>query len=159
MTPRPRRRAEVMRELDVAVSTANVAERRQPSCEGGLNEGAGYHDHDRRMGRRSILIGAAASLICAPAIVRATSLMPVRRFKLPTEKQIYVGSPYACFVERLFYHSLENSLRTGRMCTVHNGKIVCEVDARRLVAHARARMERPDPSISGHRLCAFQATT
>jgi hypothetical protein len=34
---------------------------------------------DYRMARRSILIGAAASLMCAPAIVRVTSLMPVRR--------------------------------------------------------------------------------
>ena len=29
--------------------------------------------------RRSMLIGAAASLICAPSIVRASSLMPIRR--------------------------------------------------------------------------------
>ncbi len=36
-------------------------------------------NHDSLITRRSILIGAAASLICAPAIVRATSLMPVRR--------------------------------------------------------------------------------
>jgi hypothetical protein len=33
---------------------------------------------DCRMTRRNIFIGAAASLICAPAIVRATSPMPVR---------------------------------------------------------------------------------
>ena len=37
---------------------------------------------DYRMTRRSIFIGAAASLICAPAIVRATSLMPVRGLPL-----------------------------------------------------------------------------
>ena len=35
-------------------------------------------NHDGLITRRSIFIGAAASLICAPAIVRATSLMPVR---------------------------------------------------------------------------------
>ena len=101
------------------------------------------YDHDRRMGRRSILIGAAASLICASAIVRAASLMPVRSFILPTERQIYAGSPYAGFVERLFYQSLENSLKTGRMSTVHNGKIVCEVDARRLVAYAYQQPKLP----------------
>jgi hypothetical protein len=33
--------------------------------------------------RRSIFHGATASLICAPAIVRATSLMPVRGMRLP----------------------------------------------------------------------------
>ena len=36
--------------------------------------------NDYRMTRRNVFIGAAASLICAPAIVRATSLMPVRGF-------------------------------------------------------------------------------
>jgi hypothetical protein len=34
---------------------------------------------DDLIARRSIIISAAASLICAPAIVRAASLMPVRR--------------------------------------------------------------------------------
>lgn len=34
-------------------------------------------NHNGLITRRSIFIGAAASLICAPAIVRATSLMPV----------------------------------------------------------------------------------
>ena len=38
-------------------------------------------NHDGLITRRSIFIGAAASLICAPAIVRATSLMPVRRLR------------------------------------------------------------------------------
>jgi len=37
---------------------------------------------DYRMTRINILIGAAASLICAPAIVRAASLMPVRGLPL-----------------------------------------------------------------------------
>ena len=39
-------------------------------------------NHDGLITRRSIFIGAAASLICAPAIVRATSLMPVRRLRV-----------------------------------------------------------------------------
>jgi hypothetical protein len=30
------------------------------------------------MTRRTVFFGAAASLICAPAIIRAASLMPVR---------------------------------------------------------------------------------
>jgi hypothetical protein len=55
--------------------------------------------------RRSILIGAAASLICAPAIVRVTNLMPVRRLPFP------YGPQYAGFVDRLFLHSIESSLQ------------------------------------------------
>jgi hypothetical protein len=39
--------------------------------------------------RRSIFIGAAASLLCAPAIVRATNLMPVRRIILKSDLDYY----------------------------------------------------------------------
>lgn len=85
------------------------------------------------MARRSILIGAAASLICAPAIVRAASLMPVRRLRGS------IGPHYAGFVERLFYHSLDSNLRAGQMSTVLNGKLIPEHDARRMVAYARAQ--------------------
>ena len=83
--------------------------------------------------RRGILGGASAILICAPAIVRAVNLMPVRNLRGP------IGPQYAGFVERLFYHSLESNLRTGRMSTVCSGRIVSGADARRLVAHARAQ--------------------
>ena len=51
------------------------------------------HHHDGLITRRSIFIGAAASLICAPAIVRVTSLMPVRRVPPP------FGPQYAGFVD------------------------------------------------------------
>jgi hypothetical protein len=54
--------------------------------------------YDQQLNRRSIIIGAAASLICAPAIVRAASLMPIRGV---------VFSPEMChfgFVERLYVH-------------------------------------------------------
>jgi hypothetical protein len=88
-------------------------------------------NHDGLITRRSILIGAAASLICAPAIVRATSLMPVRRPPPP------FGPQYAGFWERLLYHSLDSNLRAGRMSTVLNGEIIPEADARRMVAHAQ----------------------
>jgi hypothetical protein len=43
--------------------------------------------------RRSTLIGAAASLLCAPAIVRAANLMPVRRLPFP------YGPRYAGYCE------------------------------------------------------------
>lgn len=90
-------------------------------------------NHDGLITRRRILIGATASLIGAPAIVRVTSIMQVRCLRGP------IGPQHAGFVERLFYHSLASNLRWGRMTTVCNGKIVSEVDARRLVAHARAQ--------------------
>jgi hypothetical protein len=89
------------------------------------------HHRDSLVTRRSIFIGAAASLICAPAIVRATSLMPVRRLPPP------FGPQHAGFVERLMYQSLDSDLRAGRMNTILNGKIIPETDARRLVARAR----------------------
>jgi hypothetical protein len=85
------------------------------------------------MTRRSIFIGAAASLICAPAIVRAASLMPVRRLR------VWIAPQYAGFCERLMYQNLGSNLRTGRMSTVLNGKIIPEADARRMVAYARAQ--------------------
>jgi len=90
-------------------------------------------NHDSLITRRSIFIGAAASLICAPAIVRAANLMPVRSLRGP------IGPQYAGFCERLFYHSLDCGLRAGRISTVLNGKIIIEEDARRMVAYARAQ--------------------
>ena len=90
-------------------------------------------NHDGLITRRSIFIGAAASLICAPAIVRAASLMPVRRLRVP------IGPQYAGFCERLMYQSLDSNLRAGRMSTVLNGKIIPEDDARRMVAYARVQ--------------------
>ena len=95
--------------------------------------------HDSLITRRSIFIGATASLICTPAIVRAASLMPVRSLRGP------IGPQYAGFVERLFFHSLDKDLRTGRMSTVLNGNIVPEAEAGRLVAHAQAQGWLPGP--------------
>ena len=89
---------------------------------------------DNRMTRRSIFIGAAASLMCAPAIVRVASLMPVRGLPLQ------FLSPLGEFYRRCFYHNLDFELRTGRsMSMVENGKIISIADARRMVAYARAQ--------------------
>lgn len=81
--------------------------------------------------RRTLLIGAGASLLCAPAVVRAASIMPVR--------QVIVSSPrpYAGFADRLFFDALDRSLKSGRMTTVRNGKLVTEAEALRWVAHAQ----------------------
>jgi hypothetical protein len=99
-----------------------------------------YKNNDNLITRRSIFIGAAASLLCAPAIVRATSLMPVRSLGGP------IGPQYAGFVERLFYHSLDSNLKAGCMSTVLNGKIISEADARRMVSYARAQGWLPKPA-------------
>ena len=89
---------------------------------------------DYRMTRRSIFIGAAAALMCAPAIVRATGLMPVPGVPLQ------FLNPLGEFYRRCFYHSIESDLRAGRsMSRVTDGKIVSVVEARRMVAHARAQ--------------------
>jgi hypothetical protein len=96
------------------------------------------HHHDRLNTRRSIVIGAAASLICAPAIVRAGSLMPVRSLILPI---IPIVPMYAGFVERLRYDFLEKALRAGWDDRRHGPVVggISESQARRSVAYARAQ--------------------
>jgi hypothetical protein len=98
---------------------------------------------DYRMTRRSILIGAAASLICTPAIVRAASLMPVRSLILPIKRSSRL-SPLGEFYRRNFYHYLDFELRTGLPMTLTVGRygeygIVSVAEARRMVALARAQ--------------------
>ena len=90
-------------------------------------------NHDGLITRRGIIISAAASLICAPAIVRAASLMPVRRLR------VRIALQYAGFCERLMYQSLDSNLRADEMSTVLNGKIIPEDNARRMVAYARVQ--------------------
>ena len=94
---------------------------------------------DHRMTRRSILIGAAASLICAPAIVRAASLMPVRGLPLQFLNPEFLN-PLGQFYRRNFYHSLDSDLRAGRAMTMlNNEKIISVAEAHRMVARARAQ--------------------
>jgi hypothetical protein len=85
--------------------------------------------------RRSIVIGAAAWLLCAPAIVRATNLMPVRRLPFP------YGPQYAGYVERLYLHALEShvkNLSPSQMSTIFNNHAMAVDEARRTVAFAQA---------------------
>jgi hypothetical protein len=96
---------------------------------------------DYRMTRRNILIGAVASLICAPAIVRAASLMPVRGLLLQflnLERKIpkTVGEWY----QQCFYNNLDNDLRAGRAMTYGRigGKTISVAEGYRIVAQARA---------------------
>jgi hypothetical protein len=91
--------------------------------------------HNHQIARRGIILSVAASLICAPAIVRITNLMPVRRLSFP------FGPQSAGFVERLHFHALEShmrNLRADQTCTFFNGKIVDVANARRRVAFAQA---------------------
>jgi hypothetical protein len=81
--------------------------------------------------RRRFVLSAAASLVCAPAIVRAASLMPVRALILPVVRQ------WAGFVERILFASLAAGLEAGRVTTTLNGSVVSEAEARRIVAYAR----------------------
>jgi hypothetical protein len=71
-------------------------------------------------------------LICAPAVVRAESQMPVRNLPLQTL------NPLGKFYRRCYYHSLDYELRTGQITVNINGKIVSVADARQMVARARA---------------------
>jgi hypothetical protein len=94
------------------------------------------NDQSGLMTRRSIFFRAAVSLICAPAIVRVTNLMPVRRLPFP------FGPQYAGFVERLYLHALESSLqaglRAGRTSIEVGGRTIPVDSARRHVAFAQA---------------------
>ena len=90
--------------------------------------------HHSLITRRSIFVGAAASLLCSPAIVRATNLMSVRRLPFP------FGPQYAGFVERLRYQFLEGALRSGWNDERHGPVVggISEDQARRAVAYAQA---------------------
>jgi hypothetical protein len=85
--------------------------------------------------RRSIIGAMAAALLCAPAIVRAANLMPVRRLPFP------YGPQYAGFLQRLYFHSLEShlrSLRPDQKTTYFNYRIISVDVARQQVAYAQA---------------------
>jgi hypothetical protein len=92
-----------------------------------------HHHHVGEMTRRSIFIGAASSLIFAPSIVRAASLMNVRGLLLPMQR------PSAGFVERLRFQYLDGALRRG-WDDQRDGRVVggiSEVQAMEAVAYAR----------------------
>jgi hypothetical protein len=90
-------------------------------------------DHGSLLTRRSI-IGVAASLLSAPAIVRVTNLMPVRRLPFP------YGPQSAGFVERLRFHFLEGAVRSGWNDERHGPVVggISEAQARSAVSLAQA---------------------
>jgi len=95
-----------------------------------------------RLTRRNILIGAGASLIGAPAIARAASLMPVRGLPfqiLNPERKIpnTMGEWYRL----CFYNNLDNALKAGRAmtCAQIDGNTISVAEGHRIVAAARAQ--------------------
>ena len=85
--------------------------------------------------RRRLLVGAAATLVCAPAIVRPVSLMPIRQIVVTKPEPVYMG-----FVDRLRFHWMEQALRRG-WDEVRDGQTfggVTEAQARRFVDRARS---------------------
>jgi hypothetical protein len=82
--------------------------------------------------RRRVFVGGVASVMCAPAIVRAESLMPIRMLMVPMQP-VHAG-----FVERLRFHCMEQLLKNGwtaERATTFGG--ISENEARRQVAYAR----------------------
>jgi hypothetical protein len=115
------------REWDVAVVTANEAERCQPSLrrEGSMTAPAPNHEFGTRVTRRGIFLGAAASLFCAPAIVHATSLMPVRRLILQGELN------HHGFLERLQASGYLSMITRQRNAGLSANEIAAGINERR----------------------------
>jgi hypothetical protein len=93
-----------------------------------MNSPISSEQHIQKVSRRSIFVGITASLVCAPSIVRATSLMPVHSLLLPPER------PYPGFAKLLFYHSLDCGLRSGQKNVMLKNRGLSESEARRMVA-------------------------
>jgi hypothetical protein len=77
----------------------------------------------RELTRRSIFVGAAASLICRPAIVRVASLMPIRQLIVSTVP-INPETPWLGFAGTLRLHFMRQALRRdweGRDCQTFGG--------------------------------------
>ena len=79
---------------------------------------------DKLITRRIILIGAAASLLCAPAIVRATNLMPVRRIILKSDLNYYG------FVDRLWASSFYSTIIERQNAGLSANEIAAEMNAK-----------------------------
>jgi hypothetical protein len=94
-----------------------------------------------RMTRRDILVGVAASLILAPAIVRAENLMPVRGLPLQgLNPEPRTPKTLGEWYRLCFYNNLDNDLRAGRAMTNGpvGGQTISVAEGHRIVAHARA---------------------
>ena len=94
-----------------------------------------------RLSRRNILL-AAATLMCAPAIVRASSLMPVRGVPLQIlAPELKTPRTLSEWHRACFYRDLDNALNAGRAmtCTQIDGTVISVAEGRQIVADARAQ--------------------
>jgi hypothetical protein len=93
-----------------------------------------------RITRRNILLNAAATLICAPAIVRTASLMPVGvvpvRILAP---QLKAPKTLGEWQQQCFYSNLDNALTSGHpiTCSRPDGSVISVVEGQAIVARAR----------------------
>ncbi len=95
--------------------------------------------------RRDLLIGVTTSLLCAPAIVRASSLMPIKvmgwtPLASPVNEIWGRGErPSAGWAERVGYHMMDHVLKTGwtpeRAASFYGD--ISESKMRSMVAYAR----------------------
>ncbi len=93
------------------------------------------------LSRRRALIGMTSTLVCAPAIVRAAHLMPVRGLIMPINilEPALSDTPQEGFVRRLLFASCDSDLKAGRAKSSFgfNGGRLSEKEMRDLVAYAR----------------------
>src|SRR5438128_1101126 len=94
------------------------------------------------LSRRNVLLGLVAWSLPAPAIVRVSSLMPVRRIVLTKTDR-----PSAGYIERLFYNALAANLRQGRITVSLNSRILTLAEAERLARKARQNGWICDPPV------------
>jgi hypothetical protein len=92
--------------------------------------------------RRNFLVAATASLLCAPAIVRASSLMPIKvidwtPLALPADERGEL--PSAGWAELVGYQMMDHVLKIGwtpeRAASFYGG--ISESKMRSMVAHAQ----------------------
>jgi hypothetical protein len=97
---------------------------------------------DTEKTRRNILIGAVATTICTPAIVRATSLMPARGVPLQIlAPELKTPGTLGEWHQLCFYRNLDHALKLGRAmtCAQLDGTVISEAEGRRIVARARTQ--------------------
>jgi hypothetical protein len=100
---------------------------------------------DRQVSRRAVLRGVAASLVCAPAIVRATSLMSVRGLMVPIGRLNWELDhpgkpwPWPSVLQCWAYEAFEGCAKAGDTETDFwvNGSRVREPELGRIVTHIR----------------------
>jgi hypothetical protein len=95
-----------------------------------------------RTTRRNFLLGAAATILGGPAIVRAASLMPVRAVPLQISgPELKTPGTLGEWHRLCFYHNLSHALNAGRAmtCTQIDGTVITVAEGRRIVADARAQ--------------------